>query len=114
MLGLTANAHSGLGTTTTTIPERFILQGNFEPPGDGKPKDTSGAGSRTMLNCPLHERPVRPLTRMQLKPATNKQPLMVEKNYHRSLDFVCGMGINLSRNVLTGQESRIQESEFSS
>lgn len=45
----------------TTAAEQVIFQENFEPPGDGKPKDTVGAGSRDSLKCSQDEQPIRPL-----------------------------------------------------
>jgi hypothetical protein len=42
-------------------PERMIFQENFDPPGDGKPKDTVGAGSRDNLKCSQDEQPIRSL-----------------------------------------------------
>ena len=44
-----------------STPEQLIFQENFDPPGDGKPKDTVGAGSRDGLSCPQDEQPIRPL-----------------------------------------------------
>ena len=34
---LPAQAQLGLGTRSTTLPERLIFQENFDPPGDGEP-----------------------------------------------------------------------------
>ena len=58
---LPAQAQLELGIRSTTLPERLIFQDNFDPPGDGEPKDSSGAGSRDGLRCSPEEQPIRPL-----------------------------------------------------
>lgn len=45
----------------TTTPEQLIFQENFDPPGDGKPKDTVGAGSRNGLKCSQDGQSIRSL-----------------------------------------------------
>ncbi|WP_414585910.1 DUF928 domain-containing protein [Scytonema sp. PCC 10023] len=44
-----------------TSREGIISQENFIPPKQGKPKDTSGAGSRSDLKCSEKEGAIRPL-----------------------------------------------------
>lgn len=48
-LSLSAQAQEKLEVRSTTLPKRLISQQNFIPPRQGKPKDTSGAGSRSRL-----------------------------------------------------------------
>ncbi|NMG18272.1 zinc ribbon domain-containing protein [Brasilonema bromeliae] len=52
-LSLSAHAQEKLEARSTTLPQQLISQQNFIPPRQGKPKDTSGAGSRSRLceNC---------------------------------------------------------------
>jgi hypothetical protein len=59
--GFTAQVKSEIEVRETTTPERLIYQENFDPPGDGKPKDTVGAGSRSGLKCSQDQQPIRPL-----------------------------------------------------
>jgi len=56
-----ADAQPKLKVTSATLPEQIILQENFIPPKEGKPKDTSGAGSRSQLKCSQKEGAIRPL-----------------------------------------------------
>lgn len=58
---LPTHAQSKLGIRSASIPQRIIFQENFEPPGEGEPQDTSGAGSRDGLRCSQDEQPIRPL-----------------------------------------------------
>lgn len=59
---LPTQAQSPLKTGSATLPERIVFQENFNPPGSGKPQDTSGAGSRSReLRCSQAEKPIRPL-----------------------------------------------------
>jgi hypothetical protein len=41
--------------------ESIVIQSYFEPPGDGEPRDTVGAGSRQGRPCPGHPPSVQPL-----------------------------------------------------
>ena len=56
-----ADAQPKLKVTSATFPEQIILQENFIPPKEGKPKDTSGAGSRSQLKCSQKEGAIRAL-----------------------------------------------------
>ncbi|HEY9850742.1 MAG TPA: DUF928 domain-containing protein [Leptolyngbyaceae cyanobacterium] len=58
--GLPALAQLPLGDTTFSS-EQITFEESFTPPGDGQPKDTSGAGSRDGLRCSANEQPIRPL-----------------------------------------------------
>ncbi len=58
---LPAQAQLELETRSSTLPERLVFQENFDPPGDGEPKDSSGAGSRDGLRCSPEEQQIRPL-----------------------------------------------------
>ena len=60
-LSLPALAQPELENRSTTLPESIIFQENFEPPGNGEPENTSGAGSRDGLRCSPDEQPIRPL-----------------------------------------------------
>ena len=60
-LSLPTEAWSQSKTRSTTLPERLIFQDDFDPPGRGKPKDTSGAGSRNEVGCFQEKQPVSPL-----------------------------------------------------
>ena len=42
-------------------PDSITFWNGFEPPGDGAPEDTSGAGSRDGLACNANEPPIRAL-----------------------------------------------------
>ena len=59
--GIPAQAQSQLESKNATRAERIVFDKNFDPPGDGAPQDTSGAGSRDGLKCPQDEQPIRPL-----------------------------------------------------
>ncbi len=58
--GLAALAQSKL-ETKRALSEGIVFQDNFDPPGDGKPKGSSGAGSRDALKCPEDAQPIRAL-----------------------------------------------------
>ena len=45
----------------TNSPDRLIFEENFNPPGDGQPPKTSGAGSRDGGKCSVDESPIQPL-----------------------------------------------------
>lgn len=60
-LGFPAQVKSEVEVRETKTPQQQIFQDNFDPPGDGKPKDTVGAGSRDGLMCSQDEQPIRPL-----------------------------------------------------
>lgn len=66
-LSLSAHAQGKLEPRSMTLPQRLISQQNFVPPKQGKPKDTSGAGSRSRLICSKQDDPI--------------QPLMLKQNY---------------------------------
>lgn len=58
--GLAVRAQSQL-ESRHTLPEGIIFHENFEPPGDDKPKGSSGAGSRDGLKCSEDTQSIRPL-----------------------------------------------------
>lgn len=58
--GLAVTAQSQL-ESRHTLPEGIIFQENFNPPGDDKPKGSSGAGSRDGLKCSEDAQAIRPL-----------------------------------------------------
>jgi hypothetical protein len=60
-LSLSAHAQQKLEARSPTLPKRLISQQNFIPPRQGKPKDTSGAGSRSTLICSKQNDPIQPL-----------------------------------------------------
>lgn len=60
-LGLSAQAQSQLENRSAAPTERIVFDQDFDPPGDGAPKDTSGAGSRDGLKCSQDEQSIRPL-----------------------------------------------------
>jgi hypothetical protein len=62
-LSLTADAQPKLKVISATLLQKktTVSQENFIPPKQGKPKDTSGAGSRTDLKCSQKEGAIRPL-----------------------------------------------------
>jgi hypothetical protein len=60
-IALPANAQPQLRTKNTSVPGRLVFQEDFDPPGDGEPKGTSGAGSRSGDRCAQNEMPIRPL-----------------------------------------------------
>jgi Domain of Unknown Function (DUF928) len=87
---------------TTNIAEKLIFQENFDPPGDGKPKDTVGAGSRSGLKCVQDEQSIR--------------PLMPKRNYGLTLEehptvFVYLPNTSAKRVVLTFQDETGNSSE---
>jgi Domain of Unknown Function (DUF928) len=95
MLGLPASAQSQLGARSYTSNRPIVFQENFDPPGDGQPKDTVGAGSRDGLRCSLDEEPIR--------------VLMPERNYGLTLQERPPIFVNLPETsaravVLTFQE----------
>ncbi|MUG93657.1 hypothetical protein F7734_15010 [Scytonema sp. UIC 10036] len=45
--------------------KQIVFQETFEPPGDGEPKDTAGAGSRKGLSCFPNEQSMKTLIRWQ-------------------------------------------------
>lgn len=60
-VGLPARTQAALEARDETLQKSMIFQENFDPPGDGKPKDSSGAGSRDGLRCSPQEKPIKPL-----------------------------------------------------
>ncbi|KAB8315032.1 DUF928 domain-containing protein [Tolypothrix campylonemoides VB511288] len=72
-LSLAADAQPKLKVTNATFLQKntTVSQENFTPPKQGKPKDTSGAGSRSDLKCSQKEGAI--------------QPLMPKKNYGLTL-----------------------------
>jgi Domain of Unknown Function (DUF928) len=60
VLGLPVHAQSYLNPKNILLLERFS-QKSFVPPGQGKPKDTSGAGSRNGLRCSPQEQHIQPI-----------------------------------------------------
>lgn len=58
--GLPSLAQSKL-ETKYALSERIIFQESFDPPGDDKPKGSSGAGSRNALKCPQDTQSIRPV-----------------------------------------------------
>lgn len=44
-----------------SFPESIVFWDGFEPPGDGEPEETSGAGSRDGRACTVDEPAIRPL-----------------------------------------------------
>lgn len=44
---LAAPARSEIKIKSITLPEWVVFDKNFNPPGEGQPKDSSGAGSRS-------------------------------------------------------------------
>ncbi|GAB1544363.1 DUF928 domain-containing protein [Scytonema sp. NUACC21] len=91
----TALAQPKLESRTTSVQKDLIFQESFEPPGDGEPKDTSGAGSRDGMRCSKNEQPIR--------------PLMPKRNYALTLEERPSIYINLPRTsarqvVLTFQD----------
>jgi hypothetical protein len=56
-----AKANSNLKAQTTNLPKRLIFLENFNPPGNGQPPETSGAGSRDGRKCAVDESPIQPL-----------------------------------------------------
>ncbi|MGB7445198.1 MAG: hypothetical protein WA919_29345 [Coleofasciculaceae cyanobacterium] len=47
LVGLPAQAQLGLQISSSTLSEPIIVKENFEPPGEGSPKDAADAGSRS-------------------------------------------------------------------
>ncbi len=41
-------AQAKLGLQNNDLQKQLVFQESFEPPGDGEPKETSGAGSRKL------------------------------------------------------------------
>ena len=64
-LSLSAHAQQKFEARSATLPKRLISQQNFIPPRQGKPKDTSGAGSRSRLICSKQDDPIQPLMSKQ-------------------------------------------------
>ncbi|BAZ23835.1 hypothetical protein NIES4073_47250 [Kalymmatonema gypsitolerans NIES-4073] len=62
-LSLTADAQPKLKVTSAALLQKntTVSQQNFIPPKQGKPKQTSGAGSRSDLKCSQKEGAIRPL-----------------------------------------------------
>ncbi|MBW4628495.1 MAG: DUF928 domain-containing protein [Brasilonema octagenarum HA4186-MV1] len=60
-LSLSAHAQQKFEARSGTLAKRLISQQNFIPPRQGKPKDTSGAGSRSRLICSKQDDPIQPL-----------------------------------------------------
>lgn len=50
-LSLATPAKSEIQIKSVTLPEWVVFDKDFNPPGQGKPKDSSGAGSRSRLKC---------------------------------------------------------------
>ncbi|NJM70241.1 MAG: hypothetical protein HC862_08425 [Scytonema sp. RU_4_4] len=50
ILGLSAQAQQQFNSMSIVLLQPVISQMDFIPPRNGKPKDTSGAGSRSGLN----------------------------------------------------------------
>ncbi len=63
------------------LPQRIVFQDSFDPPGDGKPKDTSSAGSRG--RCSPDAQPI--------------QPLMPKQNYGLTLEERPSIFINIPK-----------------
>lgn len=61
LLALPAQAESKLENKSASLPKQLVFQENFNPPGDGKPKDTSSGGSRDGLRCSQNEQSIQPL-----------------------------------------------------
>ena len=61
LLALPAQAESKLENRSATLPKQLVFQEDFNPPGDGKPKDTSSGGSRDGLRCSQKEQSIQPL-----------------------------------------------------
>ena len=47
LVSLPAQAQLGLQVSSNTLIEPTIVKDNFEPPGEGSPKDTADTGSRS-------------------------------------------------------------------
>lgn len=60
-MGFPAQGKSEVEVREPNTPERLIFQENFDPPGDGKPRDTVGAGSRSGSKCVQDEQQIQPL-----------------------------------------------------
>lgn len=61
MFALPARAQPHIEAKNQAMMEQIIFQENFDPPGDGRPKDTVGAGSRDGQRCSSNEPPIRVL-----------------------------------------------------
>lgn len=59
--GLFTLAQSELLLSSKKVPNEVVFQEVFNPPGEPKPKTTSGAGSRDIQRCSLDEAPIKPL-----------------------------------------------------
>jgi hypothetical protein len=76
-------AKSVLKTENTSILERIIFQENFNPPGQGKPKKSSSAGTRNGLRCSRQEETI--------------QSLMPQSNYGLTLQERPTIFVNLPK-----------------
>ncbi|MFL9453855.1 hypothetical protein AB0758_22470 [Tolypothrix bouteillei VB521301_2] len=54
-----------LGFSNNNLQKHILFQESFEPPGDGEPKDTSGAGSRKGLRYTQNEQPIQAFIMLQ-------------------------------------------------
>lgn len=61
LLALPAQAESKLENKSVSLPKQLVFEEDFDPPGDGKPKDTSSGGSRDGLRCSQNEQSIQPL-----------------------------------------------------
>lgn len=72
LLTLPTQAESKLENRSVTLPKQLVFQENFDPPGNGTPKDTSSGGSRDGLRCSQNKQSI--------------QPLMPKRNYGLTLE----------------------------
>lgn len=75
-------AQSKSESSNNDLQKQIVFQESFEPPGDGEPKDTSGAGSRSEFRCSKNEQPIK--------------PLMPKRNYGLTLEAHPSIYIDLS------------------
>ncbi|MBH8573159.1 hypothetical protein I8752_09045 [Nostocaceae cyanobacterium CENA369] len=50
-LSFATPAKSEIKIQSVTLPEWVVFDKDFNPPGQGEPKDSSGAGSRSRFKC---------------------------------------------------------------
>lgn len=58
---VSVRAESKKENTNTNSDQKIVFLDNFEPPGEGKPKDTGVGGSRDGKRCSAAQRPIRAL-----------------------------------------------------
>ncbi|WP_407900014.1 hypothetical protein [Scytonema sp. NUACC26] len=51
-------AQPKLELSNSDFQKQIVFQESFDPPGDGEPKDTSGAGSRHGFRCYQNEQTI--------------------------------------------------------